>query len=89
VRAYDIAPVERDGGANTVAATGATFRQVIDLSDLDRSLVINAPGQSAQPASPFYANLTETYGRGGYYAMPYSRAAVERAARYRLELVPR
>jgi penicillin G amidase len=89
VRAYDIAPVERDGGANTVAATGATFRQIIDLSDLDRSLVINAPGQSAQPSSPFYANLTETYGRGGYYPMPYSRAAVERAARYRLELVPR
>jgi penicillin G amidase len=89
VRAYDIAPVERDGGANTVAATGATFRQIIDLSDLDRSLVINAPGQSAQPESPFYANLTEMYGRGGYYRMPYTRAAVERAARYRLELVPR
>ncbi|CAN5735533.1 penicillin acylase family protein [soil metagenome] len=89
VRAYDIPGVERDGGAGTVAATGATFRQIIDFADLDASAVTNAPGQSAQPASPFYANLAESYGRGEFFPLVYSRAAVERTAAHRLLLTPR
>jgi penicillin G amidase len=88
VRAYDIPAVERDGGAGTVAATGATFRQVIDLAQPDRSIVTNAPGQSAQPGSPFYANLVEAYGAGRFFPLPYTQAAVEGAARHRLVLVP-
>jgi penicillin G amidase len=71
-----------------VAATGATFRQVIDLADFDRSIVTNAPGQSAQPGSPFYANLAEAFGAGTFFPLPYTRAAVEGAARHRLRLVP-
>jgi penicillin amidase len=89
VRAYDIPAVERDGGAGTVAATGATFRQIIDLANFDRSIVTNAPGQSAQPGSPFYANLAESYGRGQFLPLPYTEPAVQRAARHRLALVPR
>jgi penicillin G amidase len=89
VRAYDIPAVERAGGAGTVAATGATFRQIIDFADLDGSLVTNAPGQSAQPGSPFYANLAEPYGRGEFFPLVYTRAAVERNAAHRLTLVPR
>jgi penicillin G amidase len=88
VRAYDIPAVERDGGAGTVAATGATFRQIIDFANLDGSLVTNAPGQSAQPGSPFYANLAESYGRGEFFPLAYSRAAVERSAAHRLLLTP-
>jgi penicillin G amidase len=89
VRAYDIAGVERDGGAGTVAATGATFRQIIDFANLDRSAVTNAPGQSAQPGSPFYANLVEPWGRGEYFPLVYTRPAVEENAAHRLVLVPR
>ncbi len=89
VRAYDIAPVERHGGAGFVAAVGATFREIIDLGDLDASVVTNAPGQSGQPGSPFYANLVESYGRGEYFPLVYSRAAVDRAAAHRLVLRPR
>lgn len=89
VSAYDIPSVERDGGAGTVAATGATYRQIIDFADLDGSLVTNAPGQSAQPLSPFYANLAESYGRGEYFPLAYTRAAVEREAAHRLILAPR
>ncbi|HSJ23672.1 MAG TPA: penicillin acylase family protein [Longimicrobiales bacterium] len=89
VRAYDIPGVERDGGSGTVAATGATYRQIIDFADLDGSLVTNAPGQSAQPGSPFYANLVDNWGRGEYFPLAYSRQAVERNAAHRLVLVPR
>jgi len=88
VRAYDIAPVERHGGAGFVAAVGATFREIIDLGDLDASVATNVPGQSAQPLSPFYANLVESYGAGEYFPLAYTRAAVERVTAHRLVLTP-
>jgi len=56
---------------------------------LDRSLAIIAPGQSGQPESPFYDNLTEMWVRGEMFELPYSRDAVERSAAYRLVLKPR
>jgi penicillin amidase len=64
VRAFDIAPVERHGGAGFVAAVGATFREIIDLGNPDNSLATNVPGQSAQPGSPFYENLVEGLAKG-------------------------
>jgi len=88
VRAYDIAPVERHAGAGFVAAVGATYREVIDMGNLDGSMATNVPGQSGQPESPYYANLVDGFGRGEYFQLAYSRAAVERVAAHRLSLVP-
>lgn len=88
-RAYDIPPVERHGGSGFVAAVGATYRQIIDISAPDSSVATNAPGQSGQPGSPFYGNLAAMYGRGEYFPLAYSRAAVERHAAHRLILAPR
>ena len=88
-RAYDIPAVERTGGANTVAAVGATYRQIIDFADLDAAMATNVPGQSGQPGSPFYANLTEMFGRAEYFPLSFSREAVERNAVHRLVLTPR
>ena len=89
VRAFDIPAIERPGGQATVAATGATYRQVIDFSNLDGSLATNVPGQSGQPGSPFYANLVVPFGRGEYFPLSFSRAAVERNAAYSLVILPR
>ena len=89
LRAFDIPAVERPGGPPTVAATGATYRQVIDFSNLDASLATNVPGQSGQPGSPFYSNLAESFGRGEYFPLSFSRTAVERNAAHRLVIVPR
>ncbi len=88
VKAYDVSPVERHGGAGFVAAVGATFREIIDMNDLDASVATNVPGQSGQPGSPFYKNLTESYGRGEYFPLVFSRGAVEKAAAHRLMLAP-
>jgi acyl-homoserine lactone acylase PvdQ len=87
--AFDIPAVERNGGADTVNATGAVYRLVTDFSDLDRSLAIIAPGQSGQPESPYYANLLEMWVRGEMFELPYSREAVEREAAHWLVLRPR
>jgi penicillin amidase len=89
VRAYDIPAIERGGGTPTVAATGATYREVIDFSNLDGSLATNVPGQSGQPGSPYYANLAESFGRGEYFPLSFSRAAVNRNAAHTLVLTPR
>ncbi len=88
VREFDLPTVERPGGFGTVNATGANFRRIIDLSDLDRSVASNSPGQSAQPGSPFYGNLVENLGDGEFFPLLYTRGAVEERAAYRLMLQP-
>jgi penicillin G amidase len=88
VSAYDIPPVERHGGSGFVAAVGATYREIIDLGDPDASVATNLPGQSAQPFSPYYRNLVESFGRGEYFPLAYTRPAVEAAAEHRLVLTP-
>jgi penicillin amidase len=88
ISAYDIEPVERRGGAGTVAATGATFREIIDFSDLDGSQATISPGQSGRPGSPFYDNLAESWGNQEYFPLSFSREAVERNGQYTLTLKP-
>ena len=88
VGAYDIPAVERSGGPGTVAAAGATYRQIVDFADLDHSMATNFPGQSGQPGSPYYANLAEPFGRGEYFPLAFTRPAVERVRAHRLVLIP-
>lgn len=88
VSAYDLPGVERNGGGETVAAPGATYREIIDFADLDNSRVTSTPGQSGQPGSPFYDNLRELWAKGQYFPLRYSRKAVEDAAAHRLTLRP-
>jgi penicillin amidase len=88
VSAFDLPTVERPGGFGAVNATGANFRRIIDLSNPDRSVASNAPGQSAQPGSPFYGNLVENLGNGEYFPLLYTREAVEERAANRLTLQP-
>ena len=88
VEAFDLPTAERSGGAGTVAATGATYRHIIDFSDLDASVATNAPGQSGRPGSPFYGNLTASWASGEYFPLLFTREAVESQAEYRLLLKP-
>ena len=62
LRDFDLPTVERSGGAGTVAADGATYREIFDVANWDRSLAINVPGQSGQPGSP---GLRATCSRSG------------------------
>jgi penicillin amidase len=88
VSAFDIPTVERPGGFGTVNATGANFRRIIDLANLDRSVATNAPGQSAQPGSPYYADAVGRLASGEYFPLLYSRRAVEEGAVHTLTLQP-
>jgi penicillin amidase len=89
VAAYDLPAVERNGGGGTIAATGATFREIIDFANLDNSRVTSAPGQSGQPGSPFYGSLLPLWGNGQFFPLVYSRETVEGRTTHRLELKAR
>ena len=85
---FDLPTIEKSGGAGTVAANGATYREIFDLSDWDRSLVTNAPGQSGQPESPHYGDLLINWANGDYFPLPFSREMVEEYTAHRLVLTP-
>jgi penicillin amidase len=90
-------PLARPGDAHTVNAaggglrqsSGASYRQILDLSDWDRSVMTNVPGESGDPASPHYSDLLEDWAAGRYHPLPFSRRAVEAATIERIILVGR
>ena len=87
---FDLPPVPRPGDANTVnaaggggnygAAYGASYREIIDVNDWDRSVMTNVPGESGVPGNKHYDDLLGPWARGEYHPMPFSRKAVEAAA---------
>lgn len=94
-KAWDRGPIGRPGDANTVNATsgarflqtnGASYRQIIDLSDWDRSVMTNVPGEVGNPTSEHYDDLVQSWANGQYHPMPFSRKAVEAAATDRYKL---
>ncbi len=69
-------------------ASGASFRQVIDVGAWDRSLVINNPGQSGDPDSPHYRDLIGRWARGRPVPMLFSRSRVEAATEQKISCRP-
>ena len=94
---FNVGPFELSGYRDTVMSSfpstdvtgGASFRQIVDLSNWDRSVWTNAPGQSGAPGSRHFADLAKPWSVGEYFPMPFSDAAVEAAAETTLTLTPR
>jgi penicillin amidase len=61
-------------------AWSPSFRQIVDLGDLSRSVTIIPPGQSGHLASPHYDDLLEPWVKGEYHPMLWTREQVEREA---------
>jgi penicillin G amidase len=80
--------VNATGGTNYLQKTGASYREVLDPSDWDRSVMTNVPGESGNPGDPHYGDLINGWADGHYHPMPYTRKAVEAAAEERLTLTP-
>lgn len=94
---FNRGPLPRSGDSWTVNAasgngmrqgSGASYRQIIDFADFDRSVTTNAPGESGDPASPHYSDLIEDWLAGRYHPMLFSRKAVQAATVERFNLVP-
>jgi penicillin amidase len=78
----------RGGNGYTVGSTGsaenqqsgASFRVLMDTKDWDRTLMINTPGQSGDPNSPFYGNLLEKWANDGYFPAYFSKNKILKEA---------
>jgi penicillin G amidase len=82
-------PNQSNYGASDFRLTnGASFRVVLDVGNWDNSRAVNYPGQSGNPADLHYRDLAQTWLRGEYFPLVYSRAAVETATRTRIQLMP-
>ena len=95
----DVAPLPIGGDGFTVHATtyrasdfrqtaGATYRQVIDVGEWDRSTTLNSPGQSGDPRSTHYRDLFPLAAEGRYVPMLFSREKVLEAASRIISLEP-
>ncbi len=66
----------------------ASTREIIDLSDLDRSLWMQSGGESGQPLSRHYTDLTANWRENQYAPFDFTRAAVEKKQEGDLFLTP-
>jgi penicillin amidase len=65
-----------------------SYRQIVDLAQLDRSLVMIPGGQSGHLGSPHYDDLIPLWRAGTFIPMLWSREAVERETSETLSLAP-
>jgi len=94
---FDVGPAPRGGYGLTLNAngtgdnqtSGASFRIAIDLADWDLALGTNTPGQSGDPASPFYRDLFAEWARDRYFPVLYTRPKIDAATSSRTRLSPR
>ena len=68
--------------------SGASFRLLVDTKDWDNTLMINSPGQSGNPASPFYKNLFETWANDQFFPAYYSKDRIRTVTKEQLNLLP-
>lgn len=83
-KVFNIGPIPIGGDTDTVHQTAffrergydgslvcPSYRQLIDLDDMRKSLNMMAPGNSGQVGSPFYNNLTENWLEGKFKKMSW------------------
>jgi penicillin G amidase len=96
-RRFNIGPFSRPGDSETAApaarfdleqTAGSPFRAIFDVADWDRSVAMNAPGQSGSPTSPHFADLAALWVKGEYFPLVFSEEAVQAHAETTLTLVP-
>ena len=98
---FNATPPETGGDAFTVnqgaftpdepfqQAIVSSYRQILDVADWDRSLVIHTTGQSGLPFHRHYRDFAPLWARGEYVPLLFSRPRIEGAADGRLTLAPR
>jgi penicillin G amidase len=75
-------------GHPEVVITVPSYRQIIDLADLTRSLSGHAPGQSGLPASKHFDDFIQMWRDVKHHPMLFSKDAIEANAEGTLKLLP-
>jgi penicillin amidase len=97
---FNRGPAEADGALHTVNNTAyspgepyavaavPSYRQIIDLQDLTRSVSMHTTGQSGHPFHPHYDDMIDPWRNVQYHRMLWTRSEVTAAAAARLTLTP-
>ncbi len=93
----DLGPLPRGGngytpgstGSNNRQSSGASFRLIVSTGDWDTAVGTNSPGQSGNPASPFYSNLFEPWAKDQYFPVFYSREKIDSVSVQTVQYLPR
>jgi penicillin amidase len=89
---FNVGPFTVSGYADTVFATTATtgpaLRIVMDTGDWDRSVAINAPGQSESPRSVHFRDMADKWAAGEYVPLLFAEEAIRANAAASLTLTP-
>ncbi|MGA2737342.1 MAG: penicillin acylase family protein [Bryobacteraceae bacterium] len=93
---FDVGQFPRGGDGFTITATGGgdnqtaggSFKIVVDTENWDNSVGLNNPGQSGDVNDPHYRDLYESWARGKYFPIFYSRSKVESVAEGVFVLTP-
>jgi len=96
---FDLEPVPMSGDRHTVwnASTplgatgmlGVTYRQILDVGDLNAAQIVIPPGNSGQPGSPHYADNLQRWVNVEYHPLFVEWADIEANAEAELQLTPR
>jgi penicillin amidase len=95
---FDLDPLPMQGDRNTVwnagtpiGATGmhgVSYRQVLDMGDLNAARIVIPPGNSGQPGSPHYADHLERWLNVEYHPLFVEWPDIEANAEAELRLTP-
>ena len=94
---FNVGPFSLGGYPDTVMSfsktskgdVGASFRQILDLADWDRSVATQAPGQSEWTRSPHFSDLAKMWAAGEYFPLSFSDRAIDANAESTLILQAR
>ncbi|MBM3709464.1 MAG: penicillin acylase family protein [Actinobacteria bacterium] len=64
-----------------------TYRQIIDFSNLSKSIAVHAPGQSGHLGSIHYNDLAKLWIKGKYHPILWTRSEIENEAEGKLNLI--
>jgi penicillin amidase len=95
-RLLNIGPLPRGGNGQAPGSTGdydnqqsgASFRILIDTKNWDAAKMINTPGQSGDPNSPFYKNLFPIWANDQYFPAYYSKNLIQQVTVEAVTLLP-
>ncbi len=102
-RIFNIGPVPLGGGGSSATVYAASYsfnrpyaagtisseRSIYDMSDLDKSLMVNTVGQSGQPGSKHWGDQVIDWRDVKHHPMPFSRSAVEQHKEAVLIMTPK
>ncbi|MBL8150419.1 MAG: penicillin acylase family protein, partial [Blastocatellia bacterium] len=81
-------PMPSVKGGFEVNSRATSYRQIIDLGNFDRSMMVYPGGQSGSPFSKHYDDLIKPWQNSQLVPMPFSSIMVEKYSESKVQLLP-